>query len=294
MEEVNIDARYRDWCFSLWKPEICIKADPRIRYYVYQQERGGKQKGLHWQGYIEFYKAIRRDTVKKIIGDNSVHLERRRGTQDQAAIYCTPEGKRKDGSPKDFVEGTQVSWGQPAHQGERIDIHTAIDDIRNGRESEALDFYLFRYPGGYRALEEKYNVPPKRDDFHMTYIYGPPGTGKSTMAEKLGGDDAFWMLDHNPMWLDGYRKQKTIILNDFTGITPLPMLLQLCDKYKLQLPRKFGFPAIHATHVIFTSNKAPSELYEGNWQKEAWLDRFRRFGKTIYLDHVWEVKNSST
>ena len=67
MEEVNIDARYRDWCFSLWKPEICIKADPRIRYYVYQQERGGKQKVCTGKVTLNFTKPSEETPLKKLL-----------------------------------------------------------------------------------------------------------------------------------------------------------------------------------------------------------------------------------
>lgn len=266
--------RARNYCFTSYIPELKITADPTIRYYVYQQEKCPETGKLHWQGYIEFHKAMRYSSIQKILGDPKCHLETRKGTAKQAAEYC----KKIESA----VPGSTVEWGKLACQGERIDIYEAIDDIRNGVHSEAHDVYLLRYPQGYKAVKAKYDLPSRRDDIKITYIWGPPRSGKSKLADQMA-PNAYRMEDTDPLWMDGYMGEKTIIIDDFTGKLPITKILRLCDRYPLRLQYKGGYLPIHANHIIFTSNYPPTEVYQNSSQQEAFLGRLQDFGEIKYI-----------
>lgn len=262
--------RLRNWCFTAYVDELKIEPNPVIRYYVYQKEKCPSTGTLHWQGYIEFNKAMRYGQIAKAIGTHRAKFFEREGTPEQAANYC----KKSNTS----IPNTLVEWGEMSKPGCRMDIHEAVDAIRNGIENNDTDYYLFRYPQGYRALKAKYNVPVNRPNIKIIYIYGEPGCGKSEMADELA-PDAYRMEDDKTLWMDNYTGQKDIIIDDFKGNLPITKILRLCDKYKLQLPYKGGFVPIKADRIIFTSNFHPMQVYENDSQQDAWLDRFRRFGE---------------
>lgn len=262
-------SRCRNYCFTSYIDNLTISVDPTVRYYVYQQEQCPLTSKKHWQGYIEFFKAVRYTTVKAILGDEKAHLECRKGSAKQASEYC----KKVESA----IPNTLVEWGKMAHQGERIDIYEALDDIRNGVNTDAHDIFLMRYPRGYQAVKDKYDIPPRRDDIKLVYIHGPPRTGKSRYAWEHY-PDGYRMRDYNTVWLDNYKGEKTIIIDEFVGNTPIQDLLQLCDRYPVRMPVKGGHVSVHATTIVFTSNFPPDEVYTNSRQQEAWLGRIRDFG----------------
>lgn len=267
-------SRCRNYCFTSYKDDCVINPDPTVRYYIYQQEQCPQTGKKHYQGYIEFHKAVRYNTVKDILNDPKVHLESRKGSAKQASDYC----KKEDTA----IKGTQVEWGKMASQGERIDIYEAVDDIRNGVQSEAHDVYLMRYPAGYRAIKDKYDIPPRRDSIKLVYIWGPPRSGKSRKAWDEY-PNAYRMRDYHTVWLDNYQGQETIIIDEFTGNTPIQDMLQLCDRYPVRMPVKGGHVSIKATTIVFTSNYSPDDVYTNSRQQEAWLGRLKDFGQILYL-----------
>lgn len=73
-----------------------------ITYIVFGREVG--ESGTpHLQGYVEFRNRKRFPQVKTLLG-NRVHLEKRRGSPQEASDYC-----KKDG---DFEEIGELSRGQ--------------------------------------------------------------------------------------------------------------------------------------------------------------------------------------
>lgn len=75
-----------------------------IQYLVLQEERG--ESGTpHYQIYIEMKVQKRLTWMKNTFG-NRIHLEGRRGSQNQAIAYCTKEDTR-------VIGGLAGSWGTP-------------------------------------------------------------------------------------------------------------------------------------------------------------------------------------
>ena len=58
-----------------------------ITYLVWSLECG-KAGNIHWQMYVEFNNPKRLSEIKKLFGNNTIHVEKRRGTAKEAADYC--------------------------------------------------------------------------------------------------------------------------------------------------------------------------------------------------------------
>jgi len=83
----------RSYCFTSWKPiTYTVTSDSDIRYLCYGIEICPETQRQHFQGYLELRKPLRIQGVKKILNDNTVHLEKRKGTRDQARDYCKKDG----------------------------------------------------------------------------------------------------------------------------------------------------------------------------------------------------------
>lgn len=116
------------WCFTInnytAEDEARLRAltegeVPRATYIVFGREVG--ESGTpHLQGYVELPLRLRLTQLKRLLGDRA-HVERRRGTAQQARDYCT-----KDGS---VTEQGSISTPKP---GKRTDLDRALDDIRAG------------------------------------------------------------------------------------------------------------------------------------------------------------------
>lgn len=129
--------RLRNWCFTSYDLESFKVPDdhPDFRYCVYQAEECPETKRVHYQGYIEFNKAVHFNTVKRIFGDDSIHLESRKGTRQQARAYCMkPESRyaepiefgkweENEGKRSDLNEGR-----------EKIQSHTSWNSVLNDPE----------------------------------------------------------------------------------------------------------------------------------------------------------------
>lgn len=93
-----MDNKSKYWCFTLNNPVIGVDADSISRlvaegiaaYVVIGHERG--EGGTpHFQGYVEFVNRKRLTQAKLLIGTRA-HLERRRGTAEEARAYCIKDG----------------------------------------------------------------------------------------------------------------------------------------------------------------------------------------------------------
>lgn len=83
-----------NWCFTLHDPTGPIAFDDEyMSYLVYQLEQCPDTGRHHFQGFLQLHSRRSMGKVKKILGDNRVHLERMRGTASEAANYCKDDTK---------------------------------------------------------------------------------------------------------------------------------------------------------------------------------------------------------
>lgn len=120
--------RYRNYCFTAFiEPNIINKDD--IQYYIYQTEKCPSTNKIHYQGYIEFKKLMSYKMIKELFNDSTIHLEPRKGTQEQAINYC---------KKCDTRESLPVVFGVPKRQGQRTDLDSIYEGIESGMTAKEL------------------------------------------------------------------------------------------------------------------------------------------------------------
>lgn len=240
---------------------------PDFKYCIIQLEECPTTSSLHYQGYIELKKPYRMAGVKKMCNDLTMHLEPRRGTQQQAIDYC----KKLDSAVGDFMEfGSLVT-----EQGKRSDLADMAEMVLAGATTmelvEAHPASYMRYHKSVAHLRQIKAVDkPDRSkvgDLEVALFYGRPGSGKTRQAFEFAETNklTLWQLPictNGTLWFDNYNGEDIALLDDFSGKLPLDQFLRLIDRYPIQVPVKGGHCWWCPRYIIITTNCLPSEWYD--------------------------------
>lgn len=246
----------RNICFTVNNPtcnELPFNA-AETNYAIWQLEKGEANGTLHLQGYVEFKRPLSFHAIKKILG-KTAHLEKRKGTRDQARNYCRKEDTRAEG-PWEFGVWSEKS------QGRRNDIELIIRLIKEGKtEDEIAELHPIAWRHNYVAMMRYIHItaPPRswRTEFHV-YI-GDPGTGKSKRLHALW-PDAYWKPFGK--WFDDYNGNSPIILDEMDQQElPIGMLLKMADRFPLRVERKCGFINFSPKIMYAVSNQPLEKWY---------------------------------
>lgn len=146
--------KHRNWCFTAFKEPVIDTGS--VSYYIYQKEKCPKTGKEHYQGYIEFDEVRRLSECKNVFTTEkvSVHVEPRKGTQEQAIAYCMKS---------ETAVGEPVKFGKPKQQGNRSDIDALWETIAQGHTArETLHAHggtALRYINAViKALEAEHEV----------------------------------------------------------------------------------------------------------------------------------------
>lgn len=233
--------------------------------WIYQLERCPESSRLHFQGYVRLRNKVRVRGVQKLLGLPTAHMERRRGSHEEATAYCSKQETRVAGP---------WSGGVPMAQGHRSDLDALANSIREqgltAREVARSDPNLYcRYRSGITdlcrfALEERL---PSFRPVDVRVFYGEAGTGKTRAA--IAVSEEYFILDAGErVWFDGYCGQSTLIIDDFYGWIKWGTFLRILDGYKFRCEVKGNFTWAQWTTIIITSNKHPDSWYEKGFPLE--------------------------
>lgn len=219
-------------------------------YLCYGKEIAPTTGTPHLQGYIHFKNARTLVSARKLgLG----HVEKANGTAQQSKIYCSKSG--------DFKE-----FGTIPSQGQRSDLAVLCESVRTGKAT--MDDILITDP---MAIHQYGRTLQKCEDFYFrtvkrtemttcTWLVGPTGSGKSHKAYTENPDAYDYPFDGE--WMDGYRAQETMIINDFRGQIPYSTLLRLIDKWPVSVRIRCSQPRPFVSkHIVITSCKTPQECY---------------------------------
>jgi len=255
-----------------------------MSYLVYQLEQG-ENGTIHWQGYVEFKRQTRLTTAKNLLGSNTIHLEARRGTGQEASNYCQKDDSRVQGSVPIILGVIRLPT-----PGKRNDLLEFKDAVKNGkRKRDLVDNHygtLARYPKFYNTLTLM-NRPRTIEAPQVILLIGEPGLGKTRYVyERHLADDELYVapLSNGTPWYDEYDGHEAVLLDDFSGSSShmqLVTLLRLIDRYPVMVPTKGAHCWFQPRTIYITTNILPKDWYKWEDRGVQYLALARRFSKVI-------------
>ena len=293
LKEASKDSRSRNWLLTINNPSeedlsqlksICDLAS----YWVYQFERGEKEETDHLHCFVQFENVKRFGILKKSLPRARIDTVTR--DVDTVVMYC----KKLETRVKGPFEGGHRDVKK---QGQRTDVAKLKESIRSGKriteifDSLEIDEYA-KYHKMIRDVSFEFRVQnaPAIRDIKVELWWGVAGAGKTWKALQLHPDAYVWTSSTSGAWFDGYRGQKTIILDDFApGCMPLNLLKRVLDRYRCQIAVKGSFDIAEWDHVIITSNYNYDQWYPDVFGRNQYeLDAVkRRIHSVTFFDKVW-------
>lgn len=289
-------ASARAWCWTWNNPGEdapfeyvmgqCFETQYHVRYCVFQLERGASGT-LHYQGYTEFHKPVRMTWISTMFGGAHPHVEMRRGTPDEARNYCMKDSD--DTSQR--VEGPwEVGDFLAGGQGKRSDIAQLVELIESSTlptRGVIVEQNLGAYIRYHRGIDAAMMFKQKqvRNLTAVVLLYGIPGTGKTHMVHNRELNELY---SKPPMgfWFDGYDAHKALLLDDFKGAAShvsLQQILQVLDKYPIQLPVKGSHVWLNAERIYVTTNTHPMQWYDYSARAMEYEALVRRITTVVYF-----------
>lgn len=289
------------WTDNGWKDRMDVMFSPqyagkkRIRYLVAGLEVAPTTGRYHWQGYVELLEPMRFAGIKKLFGNQKIHIEEQRGTRFHNRTYCKKDGK--------FFEWGEWIGGETedddGSQGTRTDLDELKKSIKEGKntlncfEDHKTMWRCHNAAGKYRLLldmkkQREVGYTPKTIEVYV----GPTGCGKTKKAFEENRDAYFLDNSITGAWWDGYDGEETVIIDEFRGWVPYPTLLRWTDGYPVSVPYKGGTCALKAKKIVITSNIPPEEWYPAVNEKDGIKPLLRRISKVEYFKNVEVLENS--
>lgn len=243
--------RFRNICFTAWCENIEYDTE-YMTYLIVGKEICPSTGKEHFQGYCELKRQTDFSVVKRLLGGDATHLEKRRGSAKQASSYCKKEN--------DFIE-----YGELSTQGKRKDLEDVVEDIQQGTSIRDVALgHPVEYIKYHRGIEKLRNfmIEPRNWITNVHCLYGKTGTGKSKLAREMCETPPYVWYPHYEKWFNGYDGQECVIFEEYRGQFPLGELLSLTDRYSTQVQTKGGMVEFAPKKIIFTSPKHPKDWYE--------------------------------
>ena len=276
----NPTYRMRRICFTAFKdPKLSWNAS-KLTYVVMQEEICPTTSRHHWQGYAELDSAYTLQVIKtKVFNDNTIHIETRMGTLEEAVAYCTKEDTR--------VDGTMYTHGEARQQGERTDIQQYAqwlteDGKWTPEKIETFGHMLLKFPQGSKALADVVLRSAGGNGHRavtVNVLYGDTGTGKTQYLYRTYDPSSIYVvpLGLRP-WFPDYRNEDVLFFDEFNGEAsgyPVEFFLKVCDSYPIRVETKGGFISLVHTKIVIASNVHPVKWWPGinERQYEALLRR---------------------
>lgn len=268
---------------------LALLGDNPIVQYLVLGDEVGAEGTPHLQGYIRWTNPRTFRLTKAAIGDRA-HLEVAKKSAAVNRAYCI-----KDGS---FRE-----WGTFGQQGQRSDITSFCQALKEGSSMRQVsddmpDVYI-KYSRGLELWSSLQGCGARRTwKTEVWVLVGPTGTGKSRWAVQYA-DNLGMAAYRKPAdkWWDKYAGEPFVIFDDFTGCIPYRVLLQVLDRYEMQVEFKGGFAHLLARVIVITSNKLICDWYSQDtapWNSTGAAALFRRIDQYWYVEEdTWRIGGRS-
>lgn len=262
-DAISGSPQVRRWVFTLFNLDIDIEKAYNnniddINYIYTGMEECPTSKRLHWQGFIQFKRTVRRRKLQTIM-EQKCWCNPMKGDYEDNLEYC---GKQK-------LNNNWFEFGKFVSQGQRTDIDHCHDMLKNGcKMIDLMDEHFgdyIRYHRGFDKAKFLYDGKlrqKRREDLYVELICGETGMQKTTSILNKYGDENVFIYDFGKVeWWDGYEGEKIIILDDYDNQFPLTRLLRITDKIKVKLPTKGGFTYANFNKIYITTNCTLDEIH---------------------------------
>jgi len=269
-------------------------------YIVYGKEISPTTNTPHLQGYVELESRKTYNALHKALP--GFHIEDRKGTQEQAIIYCKKSN--------DFLE-----LGAPRSQGRRNDLRLQIEEIQSGSSITELisqgSTNLSFLTKAYTLFESQRDFPPE-----VHWYHGPSGSGKTKSAwenahEKLNSlrneeedsrsrgnlSSVYFKSCSSGKWWDGYDGHRVVIIDDIRPFNfSFWYLLSLFDRYPCQVEFKGGTRQFRGQYIYVTCPEPPDRYHTLSKEERAGFNSISTLEDTLQLRrrvlHVYDMVGS--
>jgi len=275
----------RAYCFTInnYTPDEVEKLRAyatKCRYLVFGYEVAPTTQTPHIQGFMQPEKRVRVSTLQKVISQ-TMHIEKTRGTPQQAADYCKKDGQFEEfgklNNPEEQGEIEKERWRRiwnlaKAHKIEEIaesDPHAAVacyHSICSIGKDHLLRVEDLSKPTGL-------------------WIYGPSGVGKSYGIRQICEHHELLVYDKPcNKWWDGYNNEIVVLIDDFdkTHSCLGHYLKRWGDSYAFTAEVKNSAIRIRPRMVVVTSQYPIESIWDDCESRDAIKRRYTQ----IYLDNV--------
>jgi len=189
----------------------------------------------------------------------------------QAANYCKKgeqskaEWRQEGTNGKNYGKNAIVYEFGRLREAGRVDIRDFIKRIRSGAsDQELLDQDPISFNSYLRMVDRiRATTPPKRVvPLEVVLFFGEPGTGKTELAMDQF-EDTYRLPIGKQFWLTPMAcGKKHILIDEFKSNLSLTDLLQMLDKYPVEVPQKGSFLWWCPETIIITTNRSPWNWYQ--------------------------------
>lgn len=248
--------------------------------YIKGQHECGQGGYEHWQVLAAFSKQVTLNQCKQHFSPTT-HVELTRSSA--ANDYVWKEDSRV---------GIQFEYGTlPKSRARKADWDQVFDDAARGNFDNIPKDILIRNYSAIKRIRVDNVVPPIRDNIAVHVYWGESGVGKTRRAwHEAGSANEVYIKNPNTKWWDGYRGQKTVIIDEFIGRVDISYILTWLDRYPCMVEVKGFSVPLEATTFYITSNVDPQDWYRDiNTQQRQGL--LRRLTHVEHMTTEWLPPN---
>lgn len=260
--------RSANWCFTLNNPgeaeveyiqDLVSTGD--AKYLVFQHEIG--ENGTpHLQGTVVLKSIMAMSQVKGLIGARA-HLEITHHIFESIE-YCKKDRTRDPLFPDVFEAGVPPVDQRAKGEMEKNRWRVALTAVREGRWDDVDPQIQVQHFGNLQKIESRFQMGVKLENTFKKnlWFHGPTGSGKSRAARELY-PEAY--IKNTNKWWDGYRGQKTVIIEELqpgNATTELVGLMKIwLDHYPFNGEVKNSSMMLRPEVIIITSNYRVEEIF---------------------------------
>lgn len=269
------DGKFRGAVLTIFNVESYDSLPQKLSYFAYGAETCPTTGRKHLQAFAYAINSLTLAAWKKIFP--SAHIERMHGTFAQNEKYCSKQSNL-------------TSFGvAPQSNGKRRDLTTVCERILAGESLKdvSADYptVYVQYHNGLRSLRDLHSEPYEHDTVRGTWIWGVAGAGKSHYA-RTKFEDRY--IKPQNKWFDGYRGQKSIILEDYDCGKCLGHYLKIwADRWSCTGEVKGGTVQLQHHYFVVTSNYSIEEMFPDDVSLQAAI---RRRFEVIHLEKVYKFE----